>query len=78
MEMDKINTIRERCHATYGPEIRTNYLLHVDDIVGVGSPMVIENTVKNLKLLEEGKTFTFSNIKSVVFNVGNKDRGYRR
>ena len=62
----------ERCYTTYRPEIGINYLLYVDDIVVVGSPMVIENTIKNLKLLEERDMFTFSNIKSVVAK-----RGYR-
>ena len=51
METDKINKIGERCYTTYGPEIIINNLLYVDDIVGVGSPMAIENTVKKLKLL---------------------------
>ena len=74
---DKINKIGERCYAIYGPKIRINNLLKADDIVGVGSPMVIENTVKNLELLEEGKMLTFSNIKSVIVKIGHKDGGYR-
>ena len=48
VETYKINEIVERCYATYGPEIRRNNLLYVDDIVGVRSPMVNENTVKNV------------------------------
>ena len=70
---DKINEIEERRYATYGPEIRIRNLLYADDIVGVGSQLVIEDTVKNVKLLEERKKFTFSNIKSIIVN---KDRGY--
>ena len=77
-ETDKMNEIGERCYTTYGPEIKINNLLYVDDIVGVGSSMVIENTVKNLKLLEERKKFTFCNIKSIIVKIRNKDRGYRR
>ena len=38
--------------------------------------MVIENTVKNVKLLEVRKKFTFSNIKSVIVKIGNKDGGF--
>ena len=44
VETDKISKIGERCYATYGPEIRINTLLYVDDIVGVGSRMAIKNT----------------------------------
>ena len=51
VETDKINKNGEMCYTTYGPEKRINHLLYVDDIVGVGSPMVIQNTVKNIKLL---------------------------
>ena len=50
---------------------------YVDDIVGVGNPVVIENIVKIIKLLEERKKFTFSNINSVIVKILNKDRGYR-
>ena len=46
VETDKINKIGKSCYTTYGPENRMNNLLYVDDIVGVGNPMVIENTVK--------------------------------
>ena len=68
VKTDKINKIGEWCYTTCGPEIRINNLLYVDDIVGIFSPMVIENTVKILKLLEE-KTVTLSSIKSVVVVV---------
>ena len=78
VETDKINEIGERWYTTYGPEIRINNLLYVDNIVGVGRPMVVENTGRNLKLLEERKKFTFSNIKSVIVKIGIKDRGYWR
>ena len=37
------NKIGEGCYTTYGLEIRVNNVLYVDDIVGVGNPMVIEN-----------------------------------
>ena len=59
VETDKINKIVESCYTTYRPEIRINNLLYVDDIVGVGNPMVIENTVRNLKLLEEREKVYF-------------------
>ena len=36
----------KRCYTTYGFKIRINNPLYVDDIVGIGNPMVIENTVK--------------------------------
>ena len=49
VKTDKINDIGERCYTTYGPEIRINNLLYVDDIVSASSPMVIENTVKILR-----------------------------
>ena len=39
--------------------------------------MVIENTVKYLKLFEERKKLTFSSIISVMVKMGNKDTGYR-
>ena len=51
VETDKINKIGESCYSIYGPEIILDNLLCVDDIAGIGSPMVIANTVKNLKLL---------------------------
>ena len=57
VETEKINKIGERCYTTYGPEIRINNLLYVDDIAGVGSPKVIENTVKNLKQLDKNVYF---------------------
>ena len=76
VEADKINKILESCYTTYGPQIRIDNLLYVDDIVGEGKPMVIENTVKSIKQLEERKKFTFSNIKSDMIKIGNKDRGY--
>ena len=66
VDMDKLNIIGERCYATYGSEIGINNPLYVDDIFGIGNPMVIENTVSNLKLLEERKKLTLSNIKSVL------------
>ena len=72
METDKIG---ERCYATYGQEIGISNLLYVDDIVELGNPIVMENTARNLKLLEERKKFTFSNIKNVIVKIGNKDRG---
>ena len=50
VETDNINKIRERCHTTYGPEIRINNLSYVDDIVGIGNPMVIENSKKIVKI----------------------------
>ena len=77
VETDEINIIVERCYATYGTEIRINNLLYVDVIVGVGNLVVIENTVKNVMLLEERKQLTFSNIKSAIIIIGSQDRGYR-
>ena len=44
VETDKINKIGERCYTTYGPEIRINSLLHVDDMVGKGNPMATEKS----------------------------------
>ena len=41
VETDKINKIGERCYTKYGPEIRINNLLYVDDIVGVCNPMAM-------------------------------------
>ena len=76
VEKDKRNKIAERCYTTYGPEIRINILLYVDDIVGVSNSMVIRNTDKTVKLLEEREKFTFCNVKSVIVKIGNKDRGY--
>ena len=73
VQADKINKIVERCYTTYEAEIRINNLLFVDDMIGVSNPMVIENTAKNLKLLEERKKFTFDSIKSVTVKIGNKD-----
>ena len=55
VEMDGVNKIGERSYTTYGPVIRINNVFYVDDIVGVGNPMVIESTVKNVKLLEGQK-----------------------
>ena len=72
-----MNKIGGKFYNIYGPEIRINHLLYVDDIAGVGNPMLIENTVENIRLLEERKKFTFSNIKSVIVKIGNKGRGYR-
>ena len=77
VKTDIRNKIGEGCYTTYGPEIRVNNVLYVDDIVGVGSPMVIENTVKHLTLFEERKKSTFSNTKNVIVNIGYKDRGYQ-
>ena len=76
VKTDKINKIGQRSYATYGSEVRVSNPIYVDDIVGVGCPMVIEKTVEHLKPLEETKKFTFSNIKSVIVKIGNKDRGY--
>ena len=76
VETDQINDIGERCYTTYGPEIRINNLLYVDDIVGVGSPMVRENTVRHLKLLEERKVY-IQHIKIGMVKTGNRDGGYR-
>ena len=38
---------------------------------------VIENTAKNLKLVDERKKFTFSSIKISMVKIGSKDGGYR-
>ena len=43
VETDRVNKIGERWYARYGPEIKINNLLYVDDIIGVGSPIVIAN-----------------------------------
>ena len=43
VETDKIG---ERCYTIYRPEIRINNLLYVDDIVDLGNPMAMENSLR--------------------------------
>ena len=46
------------------PDIVIEALVYVDDIIGAGSKLCIEKTVRNLTEMEEKKKFTFSTEKS--------------
>jgi len=68
----KVKKLGPTILTSLSPNLHIGGLTYVDDIAGMGSERVAENTLTALKTMEELKQFTFSTKKQISYEWGTK------